>query len=469
MKKVSIALLLIVVAILPLQAGWIKTYGGENDERGYTIQATTDGGYVVFGSIFTPDDSSEMLLLKTDNLGDMIWMKTFGGNGDGYCNSGLVADDGGYVLFGSIVPAGDTINDYYVLKTDEDGDTLWSRTYGGPAYDVAFSGQQTDDGGYIITGFNDGTKADDGGIYPGDMLLVKTNQSGDTTWTKRYGVEGKNELGGEFIIQSSDGGYFIACNIDFSQIFQDRIVLMKTDTSGDSLWTYRDRAYYSCVVETEDNHFIALGNSYFDDLLLVKFKMDGTLVWKKSYEVTGENYYYGNCIKETPDGGFVFAGTFSQRGGVDAFLSKTDSNGDTLWTRTYSDPQDNWAACVTPLSDGYILTGSLESWTEASTELLIIKTDTLGNVAIEEKPTATFDNSFDLLSPIGREIVLRYSDRVDGFHAEIFDASGRKVAEIHSMSSSGTLTWGVDFVPGVYFIREISGTSLSATKVILIK
>lgn len=99
---------------------------------------------------------------------------------------------------------------------------------------------------------------------------------------------------------------------------------------------------------------------------------------------------------------------------------------------------------------------------------MLIKTDSLGYVGVEEPPTPTLSN-WEVVSAIGHEVVLRYHDKPGGFHAKIYDISGKKCDECHSNLTSGTLEWGEGISPGVYFIREESETSPSVQKVILIE
>ena len=245
-----------------------------------------------------------MWLLKTDVKGDTQWTKTYGGQAPEYCYSGQQTDDGGYILAGSTESFGEGNTDIWLVKTNAVGDTQWTKTYGGTLYDKANSVCQTNDGGYIITGYRDGPSE----YCPGDMWLLKTDSHGDTTWTKTWGEGGMTDFG-IHIIQTSDGGYIIGCYLDFTGATYDAIAIMKTDAVGDTVWTYRSASLMNCIYETSDNAYIAVGQTIDADLILVKVDKDGNVLWEKIYGDPREDYYdYGRCVNGTPDGGYVVAG-----------------------------------------------------------------------------------------------------------------------------------------------------------------
>lgn len=132
---------------------WNKAFGGTNVDRAYSVQQTTDGGYVLTG--YTDSFGAglyDMLLIKTDNIGNQVWMKTFGGTGRDYGHSVQQTMDGGFIAAGYTLSFGAGGDDMYVVKTDANGNEQWSKKYGGSSSDVAYGIRETSDGGYIITG-----------------------------------------------------------------------------------------------------------------------------------------------------------------------------------------------------------------------------------------------------------------------------------------------------------------------------
>ena len=230
-------LLLLFIAFLFFQfsllaqapdTSWTRKFGGG---MGRSVQQTSDGGYIITGSTkFLSAGDNDLWLIKTDSLGNILWTKTYGGSESDVGYSIQQTTDGGYIITGITQSFGAGENDIWLIKTNNSGDTLWTKTIGGSNNDVGNSVQQTNDGGYIIAGsmyssVNNGY----------DVWLIKTDSLGDTLWTKTYG-------GGEFDFgystqQTEDGGYIITGNT-YSYGFGDlNVWLIKTNDSGDTLWT----------------------------------------------------------------------------------------------------------------------------------------------------------------------------------------------------------------------------------------
>ncbi len=162
---------------------WTKAFGGTNEDYGRSVQETSDGGYIIAG--YTKSfgaGSYDVYLIKTDANGDTTWTKTYGGSNIDQGYSVEQTSDGGYIIAGNSKSFGAGLDDVYLIKTDANGDTTWTKTYGGSNIDQGYSVEQTSDGGYIIAGY---TKSFGAGSY--DVYLIKTDANGDTTWTKTYG------------------------------------------------------------------------------------------------------------------------------------------------------------------------------------------------------------------------------------------------------------------------------------------
>jgi hypothetical protein len=186
---------------------WEKTYGGPNYDVGYLVQQTSDGGYIIAGytSSFGAG-GQDVYLIKTDNHGDTLWTQTYGGANSDFGYSVQQTSDGGYIItrntnsFGAGAPG-----DVWLIKTDSLGDTLWTKTFGGDSSDAGHSVQQTADSGYIITGFRDFIGGNSGNVW-----LIKTDSLGDTLWTKTFG--GNSVDIGNSVQQTADSGYIITGN-----------------------------------------------------------------------------------------------------------------------------------------------------------------------------------------------------------------------------------------------------------------
>jgi len=147
-----------------------KTYRGIYGVMSHSVQQTSDDGYIVAG--YTYVDSGDILLIKTDANGNVIWAKTYGGTHNDWAFSVQQTSDGGYIVAGYTDSFGAGYYDIFLIKTDANGNIIWAKTYGGTDYDNAYTVQQTSDGGYIVAGATWSFGA-------GGAFLVKTDANGD--------------------------------------------------------------------------------------------------------------------------------------------------------------------------------------------------------------------------------------------------------------------------------------------------
>jgi len=173
---------------------WQKTFGENGYDEAYSVQETTDGGYIVAG--YTKSFGAggyDVYILKLNSNGTLIWQETFEGSS---AYSIQQTTDGGYIVAGYT-------GDAYVLKLNSDGSLAWQKTFGGAGVDYAYSIQQTTDGGYIVAGYTNSF----GAGYE-DVYILKLNSDGSLAWQKTFGGNGYDEA--RSIQQTTDGGYIVA-------------------------------------------------------------------------------------------------------------------------------------------------------------------------------------------------------------------------------------------------------------------
>jgi predicted secreted protein len=365
-------------ALEPGDTLWTRTYGGSGTDYCYSVQQTSDGGYVATGytSSFGAG-GNDFYLAKTDANGDTLWTRTYGGTNTDYAYSVRQTSDGGYVVVGYTNSFGAGYEDAYLVKTDADGDTLWTRTYGwSTGNERANCVQQTSDGGYIIVGY---TYSYETCHY--DFYLVKTDANGDILWTRTYGGSGTEKA--ESVQQTSDGGYIVA---GYTSSFGAGLVdawLVKIDADGDFLWAQSyggsnwDYAY--SVQQTSDGGYILAG--YEDsfgaggkDVWSIKTDANGDTLWTRTYGGSGDDRSYSS--QQTADGGYTIAGCTNSfgAGGFDVWLIKTDANGDTSWTRTYGGSASDRAEFVQQTTDGgYIVSGATSSFGAGGNDFWVLR------------------------------------------------------------------------------------------------
>jgi len=359
---------------------WAKTYGGPGGDCGHSVQQTFDGGYIVAG--YTESfgaGGKDVYLLRIDPAGDTLWTKTFGGDSLDIGWSVQETQDSGYVIAGYGWVDNDYGYDFCLIRTDGFGDTLWAKTFGTYRDEYAYSMEQTSDGGYIMGG------AEQGHWY--DMCLMKIDSSGQKQWSRSYN-KGGSPYGewGFCAQQTSDGGYIIVGSTWGGETHED-VYLVKTDASGDTLWTrvYIDTGYEcgKVVRETSDGYIIggytnSTGAGY-QDVYIIKTDLSGNSQWSRIYGDVSYDAVYD--IKELSDGGYIAVG-YTGRGGADydVYLLRLDASGDTLWTRKFGGYSEDYGYSVDPVSnDGYVIAGVTNSYGAGHYDVYLIRTDSLGN------------------------------------------------------------------------------------------
>ena len=131
---------------------WQRTYGQGISVKAHSIQQTSDEGYIFAGYIFTSGSSDDVWIVKLDLDGDIEWQRTYGGSSIDKAYSIQQTSDGGYIVAGETWSLGANPYDFWILKLDSNGDIIWQRAYGGSGIERAYSIQQTSDGGYIVAG-----------------------------------------------------------------------------------------------------------------------------------------------------------------------------------------------------------------------------------------------------------------------------------------------------------------------------
>ena len=203
---------------------WSKTFGGINHDNCRGGQPTSDGGYILIGD--TENFSAvgrDFLLIKTDANGNEEWTRTYGGRESDRAYSVLETDDGGYIFCGSKDGSEEQqYCDVWLVKTDNLGNVEWNKTYD---YLGCHAITQSSDGGYMLLG---GTRSNETRI---DILLIKIDEEGNIIWNKTYGEKGDDF--GFSIIHASNNGYVIVGRTTSFGADGVDILLMKVSEDGE--------------------------------------------------------------------------------------------------------------------------------------------------------------------------------------------------------------------------------------------
>lgn len=321
---------------------WQNTLGGSANDIAYAISQTTDGGFIVAGLTYSNDSDvtnnhglDDYWVVKLDTGGNLSWQNTFGGSGRDEAYSVEQTTDGGYIVAGftgsndSDVTGNHGLTDYWILKLDSAGNLSWQKTYGGPKDEEAHAVQQTTDGGYIIAGYTFSNADDVSGNHGGsDFWIVKIDSAGILGWQKTLGGSSFDE--GNSIEQTLDGGYVTAGNTTSNNgdvtLYHGAVDywVTKQDSAGNLIWqktlggTDFDGAF--SVKETVDTGYVVAGysisnnddvtgNNGLNDYWVVKLIVDSNTLLTYYADVDGDAYgdpgNFLDTISCTPPTGYV--------------------------------------------------------------------------------------------------------------------------------------------------------------------
>jgi hypothetical protein len=491
MKKNSIiiTILLSLFLGLPAVAGaqitFERWYGGTDDDYGYSVAQTSDEGYIVAGCTESFGAGGEdVYLIKTDATGDTLWTKTFGGTDDDGGYSVAQTSDGGYIIVGYTRSFGAGCEDVYLIKTNASGNAQWTTTFGGTNYDMGYSVAQTSDGGYIIAGdtFSFGAGND-------DVWLIKTDATGNAQWARTFGGTNSDYDYGRSVAQTTDGGYIITGYTSSLGAGSWDVYLIKTDATGNAQWattfggTNYDMGY--SVAQTMDGGYIITGvtksfGAGNDDVWLIKTDATGNAQWTTTFG--GVNSDYGRSVAQTTDGGYVITGYTRFFGGnEDVYLIKTNASGDTLWTKTIGgvSNSNDYGYSVAQTSDGgYIITGYTHFC--GAENVYLIKTDGQGLVGIGDNGGITPSLSLfqNYPNPFSNSTTFKFALK-DPAHVKltVYNIRGQRIATVideELKPDSYEIPWspaGEDhkLTNGIYFYRLEAGDKSFVKKMVIMR
>jgi hypothetical protein len=311
---------------------WSKTYGGAKPDFPYHMLPTNDGNYFIIGySQSYGGGDVDILLLKIDASGNQKWLKTYGGTGNDQGRDIIATADGNYMIVGSSNSYGLTNQNANLIKIDTAGVVKWNKTYGGNSDDFGNSVKQCNDGGFIMLG-----QTFSYGVGNGDAYLIKTAANGDTLWTKTFGGLLSDE--GVYVTANNDNTFTFVIR-DSSNVGKDiDIRIVKTDVSGNLTWSKTYGGYKKdtpkMIQPTSDGGYVVAGHSRSfgwinPDMWILKLNNTGDTTWTKHYG--GNNHEHCYVVREQIDGSYIAVGKTESFGpDMDPIFLKLNMNGNLI-------------------------------------------------------------------------------------------------------------------------------------------
>ena len=450
-----------------------QTYGGNAVDVGSSLQQTSDRGFIIAGLSYSFSGLGAYLV-KTAENGTLEWQRSFH---RGTLPAGFQAvtstTDGGYAAAGwtEYVPSTGIIASY-LIKTNASGDTLWTRVYPFTVHGLASALQQTTDGGFIMTG-----------EVNSQLYVMKTNTNGDTTWVRIFPGNGH----GTSVQQTSDGGFIV---LGWGQdSFIRYLKFVKLDSTGTTQWqkTFGETnnfSYSGAVRQTIDGGYIisgdyAAGVGGGSQAYMIKTNAVGDTTWTRKYFPPG--YHHGASVSQTFDGGYIVAGVAGPNVNVqDAFLMKTNENGDSVWAKTFGGGGQDRALSVVQTSDGgYAFSGETNSSGAGLADVWLVKGDASGFVTnVRDDQRAGIPTGFELMqnypNPFNPSTTIAYSLK-NAVHVRltIFNLLGQEVTtlvnEVQSLGYYKKVFDAGSVATGVYFYQLKAGDFVEVKKMLLLK
>ncbi len=481
-----LSLLLLVSTAASQSLVWSKHYGGYFNEGGYACRQTSDGGFVAIGSTYSfGSGDHDLYLIRLDSLGDTLWAKTAGGTGTDYGRDLQITPDNGFICVGSTTSSGSGLEDLYLVKFNQYGDLLWSKTFGGTASDEAWSIRATSDSAYIICG----TTNSSGAGYA-DLWLLKVSQNGTLIWSRTFGGVGGES--GMAVRETWDGYVAIGATGSFGTGYSS-IYLVKTSFSGDSLWAITlggAKADFGYSLEVTPEYGLILvgatgsyGLGYYD-AYVIKTTANGTVEWERTFGGTRDDRAY--AVSNTVDGNYIITGTTESfgAGGSDIYMVKVNPLGSLIWSTTQGGAQADYCRSICVMADGnYLLAGYSYSYSTGGSDLYLVTMEGDQPTPVEDDPLTGLPVGYALdqnyPNPFNAGTTIEYGlPRRAEVTLVIYNLLGQVVKRWPTETLSAghyRITWdgrsedGYDLASGIYLFRMEAAEFKAVRKLVLLK
>lgn len=356
------------------QQTWRRTYGGYGTETASSVQQVADGGYIVSGTCGSfGNGASDIYVLRLDPDGVPLWSKTYGTNGVEQ-GVGCRELNDGYIIAGSSSLGENGGYDMLLIRTDLNGTVLWQREFGTAEWDLC-NALETFDDGFLLGGVTYGN-----GAFAGQAYFVRTDLNGQVLWTQQV----EEPLGSSCrALSSSANGAFVAVGHVGTPGGMDDGYIAKYDMDGAPDWSLvvggDSTEQLDGVVLTEDGYVVANGvtasENTFTQIYLVGVQLDGSLEWERF--IGSMSDAWGTGVIEAHGSGFAITGCNTLNlGEPDMIFTRTDDDGNFQVGNNFGDGRPAWGQALSRTSDGgYVLAGWSEDYGPGLRSIYVVKTN----------------------------------------------------------------------------------------------
>jgi hypothetical protein len=461
---------------------WMQTYGGRGNDVGESVVECGSGGYAIVGGTNSYDPSSwYVYLVRTDDLGDTLWSRVYGGNGQEIGESIIETSDGDLVMTGQTTSFPEDESNVYFIKTDSSGIRSQEKSLSVGYIDQPLNIKQSSEGGFIIVGYTVLEYED----YHQDVMILKTDDEGYFEWARTYGGPGDDQA--SCVCEVPGDGYYVIGTTKESSFQPTDVWLLKTDYGGDTVFTRTYGGYAgdsgAWIENTADGGFVITGSTNPEggggwEVYLVKTDADGVLEWDESYG--GWEWDTGLYVQQTMDGNYFIAGyTLSfGRGDVDYYFLKVDMNGSLIWSTPFGGISTDLGISGLQSSDGgYVMIGYTGSYGHGLMDLMLVKLEP-EQVYIDDGDYKSRPAGFSLdpntPNPFNASTIISYAlSEAALVKIDIFDMLGHRVETLLRKELAPgyhEAIWDAGDRPsGVYFYRLEAGQHTETRKMMLLK
>jgi hypothetical protein len=383
-KWLLVGLLSLVSLLSASGQGRVLYFGGNGEDQGQAIIQTVDHGYVLvgFSESYGGDNDLDVYVVRTDVDGKLVWFDVYD---EGFIEHGydvIETADQGLLIVGDIF---NTVQDFpgnanvYLLRLDKRGRMLWSKQFSTSAFAQGLAICAAPGGGYAIIGRTKDTPSG-----RDDVLLIRVDEDGNELWTRTYGTDADER--GTAIVPMGDGFAFTGYADNLLGGFGNDIILYRVDAQGEVIWmeifgTAGNEEAHDLVLSAEGNLVITGSINDYNDAFVAKYTPNGNLLWTKSLAggPFGDEAF---AIVELPDLSLVIAGrTETSPSNTDILLAKLDKNGNLIWFRSLGDANrlETAEGLTATQSGGFAIVGYNAREVVFFNDLLMYHTDDQGN------------------------------------------------------------------------------------------